>query len=322
MSTLNSNDQLKTESTTLSSLAIGLVIASSLLGLTLLLFCIYYFKKRNQLVKTTTTATTNEKNINNNVEEEIKKNNLRKGWSLFNFLFIFPFSSLLKKKKNNIKKKNMKPTIVTTILDEIPLPEPTLSRSSIHKPFFYYSFLNHQHHQHGQNHQPPISSSTIYSMNTSTITPSYYEEEGYDPKILYRYNQSILSTKNKNNHHQFLSIDPLSTITTKTSTISDDSTIRDPTILQSLERQRHENDFYYKGTISSNIYRYQHPTISSTSVLSHHHHPNNNNNNNNDSSLNNILLSSFISLPPPSNDHDHQAKSDIYQVSTSSYHVW
>ncbi|CAO3623184.1 unnamed protein product [Cunninghamella blakesleeana] len=286
------NDHLQTESTTLSSLTIGLVIASSLLGLIVLLFCIYYFKKRNQTVPT----------------KDVKRSNLRKGWPFF----ISP--SLLFSKKIS---KEKKPTVVTTILDDIPLPKPTLSKSSLNnnKSLYYYSTLNHQH---------PLSSSTIYSsINASTITPSYYEEEGYDPKILYHYNQSSTFSLKKNQHHYHqqyhpnLTMDPLLLTTTMTSTtLKNNDYIKDPTILQSLERQRHENDFYYKGTLSSNIY--QHPAFSSTSVLSHPPYHHSNNNNHNDSSLNNILLSSFISLPPttrPSNDQDHQEKSN-------TYHVW
>ncbi|KAI9303920.1 hypothetical protein BJ944DRAFT_289029 [Cunninghamella echinulata] len=273
MSTFNSNDLLQSQpTTTFSSLTIGLIVASSLFGVALLSLCIYLFRKR----KTLDLLSSNEKITTTRI-----KNNQRKGW----FLFI--------NKKNN--KINKNPKVITTLLDEIPLPPPTLPRSSMTK-------TNQQKSLQLPYHPYPISSSTIYSIpaSSSMTAPSYYEEEGYDPKVLYYHHHHPTTTsssitmvnKDKDDHH--------------IRKCSEDI-IKDPTLLQSLERQRHENDFYFKGTISSNIYRHPHP--SSNSVFSHPIYSNDS--------------SSFLSLPPSSHDQQQQQKQPgLYHIPTTSYQVW
>lgn len=292
----------------LSSLTIGIIVLCVLCGLVLAALGAFIIMNRQRLFRqsakkrTTAITTTGGGTMDNGYE---RKTNLDEtpAWRFWPFSvssvgnirqhsatntlpdrYTQLVSSLPTAMISNKKKKASVPMTRRTMLDDIPLPPA---------------------------HLTPLTPSI-----SITKTPLYQQgkddeqlfEEGYDPKAL----RSPYRQRHQQQHNQFTA--SVCTLTNTTSGASVTSSVNDPSLLESLERQKQINGMYYKTSSASAqpaSYRHHRQSSSwgSSTIIQQPCIAKHNNNNN----------SSLLSL---SMIEKQEQEAELQRLSISSYHVW
>ncbi|CAO3592246.1 unnamed protein product [Absidia cylindrospora] len=192
----------------------------------------------------------------------------------------------------------------STMLDDIPLPPPTTTSLPTPLPVAA-SALKWQKGQYMEKNSPIVF------------------EEGYDPKALLPTPYYYQHHTNKHHHQRSPSRQhPTTSSCTMTSPPNNGSfsSVDDPHLLESLERQKHINDIYYRTSTTS--------ASTSTATFHCHHRPSPswssstviqqpcingkcNNNNNNSSSLLSLSVAEKL-----------EQDAELQRMSISTYHVW